>query len=266
MNRTALMKLLVIVGLPGAIAVSLLNGVASPVGWGIGWIFVALYLVAGVLLFRVGPLWPRAGLWYVLSCLAWGSCVCLALVILPGVAWTSIVSKLGWEPVLASFAGGIPEELAKAFGVLLILYSFRELNRPWHGFVTGGLVGLGFEINENLMYGAVGALIDANSDLHGAVLTWLVRTIAGPGLHVMLAAMSGWGIGLALFCVAQRRALWWIGVAIGIHFCWNILSGNEVEQVIRLVILMVVLFSCFVYIYVKALTMQKSDKSYVLLM
>ncbi|AKK02086.1 PrsW family intramembrane metalloprotease [Corynebacterium epidermidicanis] len=266
MNRSVWWKLLVIFGLPASILFSLLNGLVSPIGWGIGVLFAALYLVAGLLLFRAGPLWPNAGAWYVLSCLTWGSGVSTALVLWPSMAWSDITTKLGWDPLLASFSGAIPEELAKALGVVLIVYGFRALNRPWHGFVTGGLIGLGFEINENLVYGAVGALYDANSDLTGAVSMWGLRSLAGPGIHVALAALSGWGIGLAIFCVGRRGALAWLGFSTFIHFVWNIITTFPLEQMIRLGVLMVILYGSFIYVYWKAVRMQKVDNSYVLLM
>lgn len=267
MNRPVLLKLVAGLGLPFAIGFSLLNGLlTSPLGWSVGLIFSALYLVAGVLLFRAGPLWPRAGGWYVAACLAWGAAVCFVLVTLPSAALLSITSKLGWDALEASFGGALPEELAKAFGVLCILYAFRRLGRPWHGFVTGGLIGLGFEINENLLYGATGALIDANSDFEGSVSTWALRTVAGPGLHIALAALSGWGVGQAMFCRGRLAALWWVAVAIAIHFGWNVLAGGEISQFLRIGTLMVVLYGAFGWVYVQAVRWKKSDTTHVLLL
>ncbi|QNE88651.1 PrsW family intramembrane metalloprotease [Corynebacterium incognita] len=60
--------------------------------------------------------------------------------------------------------GAYPEELAKALGLFLLLVTFRELHRPWHGFLGSAVVGLGFETAEYIFYGFMGALTDPVSD------------------------------------------------------------------------------------------------------
>ncbi|QGU01074.1 hypothetical protein CKALI_00865 [Corynebacterium kalinowskii] len=266
MNRLWPVWLITIVGLPASLIFSAVNGFISPVGFGLGLLFVAIYLVAGILLFRAGPLWPSAGPLYVVACLVWGAAISLGLVFLPALGWVEITDRLGWDAVQASFAGAYPEEIAKALGVLVMLYAFRRLNRPWHGFVTGGLVGLGFEVNENLLYGAVGAVLDANSDFDGAVQTWGVRLLAGPGLHIVLTALSGWGIGLALFQRDSLKGLWWVFVAFSLHFLWNIMWPTEVAMVAHYVVMSAIIYPLFMWIYVQAVRRRKSDNSYVLLM
>lgn len=260
------MWVLAALGIPGLVAVLWIDATISPVGLGIGLLFAAIELVIGILLFRVGPLWPSAGWLYVLCCLIWGSFVSTALVVPSATAWMDITDKLGWDLVSASFAGGYPEEIAKAFGVFLILYSFRKLNRPWHGFVTGGLVGLGFDVNENLLYGAVGAQMDANTDGEGALMMWGLRMLAGPGLHIVMTALAGWGIGLALFRKNSLRALWWVVFAFALHFAWNMLLPGEEILIIQYVVLSLIVYPLFIWVYVKAVRAEKSDNSYVLLM
>lgn len=260
------MIVLVALGLPGWLISSAFNAFISPTGMAIGLLFVAIELVAGILLFRAGPLWPSAGKLYVASCLVWGSLMSLVLVFPASLAWMSITDKLGWDIVAASFSGGYPEEIAKAAGVLVILYAFRKLNRPWHGFVTGGLVGLGFEVNENLMYGSMGATMDPNSDAEGALMMWGMRLMAGPGLHIVLSALAGWGVGFALFRTKSLVALWWVGLAFVLHFLWNLMIPNETALMGHYAFMMLLIYPTFIWVYIRAVKMKKSDNSYVLLM
>lgn len=266
MNRTWLPWLIASIGVPSAVIAALINGIFSPQALGLGLIFGATYLVAGILLFRAGPLWPRAGALFVLSCLAWGASVSLLITVLPAMGWLMITQKLGWDALEASFSGAYPEEIAKALGVLVMCYCFRRINRPWHGFVAGGLVGLGFEVIENIMYGAVGALFDANSDFDGAVTMWGMRLLAGPFLHVVLTSLSGWGIGLAMFQRDRLSGLWWFVAALGLHFLWNVIPPNDAFLDVQYVILSLIIYPLFVSIYVRAIRAKKLDNSYVLLM
>lgn len=265
MNRRWPAWLISLLGIPAAIAGALLNGIMSPMGLGLGCLFVATYLVAGILLFRAGPLWPSAGPLYVITCLVWGAAISVALVFVSASGWMEITQRLGWGALEASFSGAYPEEIAKALGVLVILYCFRSLNRPWHGFVTGGLVGLGFEVNENLLYGAMGALLDANSDFDGTVSMWGMRFLAGPGLHIVLTSLSGWGIGVALFQRDSLRALWWVVVAFALHFTWNIILPSEKVQMLYYGVMMTIIYPLFIWLYVRAVRQKKVDKTYVLL-
>lgn len=265
MNKTLLMWLLAVIVLPATVVAVLANALLSSVGTWVGLLFGALYLVAGTLLFRAGPLWPNAGSLWWLSCVAWGAGMSVALVFPASTGWTNITDKLGWEPVAASFSGAYPEELSKAFGVVIILYAFRKLNRPWHGFVTGGLVGLGFEVHENVIYGATGALLDPNSDFNGAVEMWFTRMVAGPGLHIVFTALAGWGIGLAMFRRDSLRGLWWVVAGLLLHFVWNILWPSEFWLVVHYVALTILIYPLFIWVYWQAVRAKETDNSYVLL-
>ncbi|AZA10453.1 PrsW family intramembrane metalloprotease [Corynebacterium gerontici] len=201
------------------------------------------YLVVFWAIFRFSGLWPHAAHWWWFgACVLWGGGVAFGLVMLSGDAWMTLTDNLGWEAVSASFAGAWPEELSKAFGVLLILLATPACSRPWHGFVTGGLVGLGFEVLENILYGGVGALLDPNSDLVGALQMWSLRTVAGFGLHVFLTAIAGFGIGVALYAyrmdTVQRvqATLASVSWSFVLHFCWNIQWSRPWMQVVCMLV------------------------------
>ena len=172
--------------------------------------------------------------------LLWGgaaSVVLAAAVIQPPVVNT--VDKLGWHSVTASFAGAYPEEIAKGLGIWLLLWMGRTWwNRPWHGIVAGLLVGLGFEVFENMMYAMMLAVMNPVSDQQGAISMYLLRLVAGPAKHMMFSALVGYGIGLAMYVGAkagkQRSALWrlgaivlWGGLGFLTHFAWNVRWMDE---------------------------------------
>lgn len=248
-------------------------------------VFGALYLVVVLLFFSRSPLWPdfrshsrhpdgsrrrgQGSAWqWVLASLLWGSMAAVGLVMLAGFPILDLVDKLNWDFFMASFVGAYPEEIAKSLGVALILLSFRQLNRPWHGLVTGALVGLGFEVNENILYGAVGALTDPNSDLSGLLHMWQVRTIAGPLIHTVLTALAGYGIALALFR-AGRSTAWrvgvaagWIGLAFLLHFLWNMLWESTVAATVTYVIISLLMYPLFGYLIWRSWREARGDTTY----
>ncbi|MBH5301099.1 PrsW family intramembrane metalloprotease [Corynebacterium silvaticum] len=229
----------------------------SPSGSAVGLLCGAAYLVVGTLIFRVSPMWPKAGWKWYLTSLGWGACSSFALVMASAQPIIDLTDKLGWKTVSASFGGAYPEEISKALGVLLILFTFSKLSRPWHGFVTGGIVGLGFEVFENLMYGVIGGMSDANSDAPGALVSWGLRSIAGPGLHVFFTAIAGYGIGLAVFTYGWDRVRRFqvAGVALLVafvfHFCWNLTWDGNLAAIINVVVVSVCLYPLVIYLWIR---------------
>lgn len=261
--------------------------IISTQGWLVGMPLALLYTVVFVLLLRVSPLWPSkrttvglsgrsVTLWACVS-LLWGGFVAFGLALAAGEPLMSITNKLGWDVASASLSGAYPEEFSKALGVLFVMLSFRFLNRPWHGLVTGALVGLGFEINENLMYGVIGALYDPSSDIHGALTMWGYRSVLGLGLHVGLSAIAGWGIGYALcppitdrterLSTPRRLAIgaFWLLMAFMGHFWWNLQLDNQVLAGISIAGAGLYIYGLVIGLVVHAWKMCTRDHSYALL-
>ncbi|WP_084562623.1 PrsW family intramembrane metalloprotease [Corynebacterium aquilae] len=205
---------------------------------------VVLYLVT----FRFPGFRPR----YALYGWLWGALACMVLVTAGGDAWARITSSLGWQPVAYSFAGAYPEEIAKGFGVVILLWLYGR--RPWEGMIYGMWVGLGFEVVENYLYGMSGALFDVDSDVHGVLWSWMLRTVAGPGLHVVFVGFVGLGIGEVLLGDKSK----WFYVLFGVfgHFVWNLqwdlfyLSLGAVA---------VVLYPTFIYLFVSRWKQARAD-------
>ncbi len=257
----------------------------NPVAGILGFIFVVFYLVIVIGLLSRTPLWPdftsfrrdpsgekRRGqgstTQWVAASLLWGALASFGLVMVFGLSVMDLTTKLGLDFFMASFAGAYPEEIAKSLGIALILLSFRQLNRPWHGLATGALVGLGFEVNENLLYGSTGALLDPNSDLDGVLMMWGYRTLAGPLIHTILSAFAGYGIALALFR-ARKTIAWrwgvavaWIGLAFVLHFAWNLLWETEVASIINIVVVSLVMYPLIVYLIWRSWREARADDTY----
>lgn len=267
-HLTAIRTILIVlslVALPVLLATSALYISMVPDSLGIGVLFSILYLLVGTLIFRISPMWPNAGpIWYIIS-LLWGGSVSLLFVLLSAGSISSLMDKLGLEAVSASFGGAYPEEIAKTFGVLLILFAFNQLNRPWHGFVTGAMVGLGFEVSENILYGGMGGLIDPNSDFDGVLQIWVLRSLLGPGLHVFLTAIAGYAVGYALYTYGistkQRVgvALAGLGWAFILHFVWNLGVGDAFLMIASMGLSACGLYGTAIYLWILGMKGAKED-------
>lgn len=260
----------VALGMP-ALLTSLVGAfLISPVGGAVGVVLGIAYTVVIVLLLRATPFWPRGITgWWVSASLGWGASVGMLAAGIAGLPWIDLAIAMNWEDSLASFGGAYPEEIGKGVGVAVILLAFRRLNRPWHGLATGALVGLGFEVIENILYGASLATLHVNSDLLGALQTWGLRLVAGAFMHVIWTAFAGWGLGQALFTAGRsvawraRVALGWLGVAFALHFGWNYMGGGEIWTIVRVVLISAVMYALFVRLLVKAWRLARADHSYV---
>lgn len=259
---------LMIVGLPSMLYFTASNFLVSGVAASLGLLFAVLYVALVLILLRLSPMWPRAGVLWVAACLVWGGGASFLLVMVSGLPLMTLMDKLGWETVAMSFGGAWPEEISKALGVAVILLSFRQLNRPWHGLVTGAVVGLGFETVENHLYGSIGAMLDPNSDLSGTLSIWLARILMGPALHIVFTALAGWGLGLAIF-TARRSVSWrfgvglaWLTVAFALHFAWNLMFEDNFWLIAHYVIVAVVMYPLFIVVWLRAHRACRADRTY----
>ena len=131
----------------------------------------------------------------------------------------------------AALAAPVNEELAKGAGMLLLLtLAPRLIRSPFDGLVVGALVGLGFQISEDISYAFIGAA-NAFGDLGAAWTTIIARTLASIPSHWMFSGIFGaglvWfigrpevparkGLGAALMLTAMlMHGLWNASSAIG---------------------------------------------------
>ncbi|MDO5512642.1 PrsW family intramembrane metalloprotease [Corynebacterium sp.] len=260
-----------VIAVPVVLYFSATNFLISWVGASLGIVFAVVYLALVLWLLSRSPMWPEkdgAGWKWVVSSLLWGAGVSFGLIMIGGIPLMTLTERLGWKVVAASFGGAYPEEIAKVLGVGVILFTFRALNRPWHGLMTGAVIGLGFEVFENLLYGSFGATLHPNTDLQGSLDVWGLRVLAGPGLHIIFTALAGWGLGLAVF-MAGRSRLWrigvaggWLFVAFALHFAWNLLWPRELWLMITYLVVAAIMYPLVIWVWIRAHRMAKADDSY----
>lgn len=253
---------LISIALPVTAYFVLNSALLSPMGTAIGLVFAVPYLAFYMWLFRMNNAWLEGKAWLWAS-LLWGSGMSLIIALVAGGPWIELTQNLGWEMFMASFGGGYPEEIAKALGVFLIL--IRYGSRPWHGFIIGAMVGLGFEVVENIMYGATGAVLHVDSDLHGALVVWAARTFLGPGLHVMFSAIAGFGIGWAMYGRFTKAKATLIGagsvlVAFLLHFGWNAIYASVTAQIANYVVVGGIGYPLVIWMYIRCNRAAKDDE------
>jgi RsiW-degrading membrane proteinase PrsW (M82 family) len=200
-----------------------------------------LYAVPFLLLLRVIDFLEREPLPLQLVAVAWGGLVATSAAIAGGAALQDIMAKVGsprfaaaWGPAIG---GAAIEELLKVLGVVMIaLLARTQLNSVVDGFVYGALVGLGFQVVEDVVFAVNAVAVQAGADKVGPVVaTFLLRGFLG-GLwsHTLFTALAGAGV--AYFLVRRDRPLFTrIAVAAGLyltawsfHFLWNspLLAGG----------------------------------------
>ncbi|GAA2261432.1 hypothetical protein GCM10009853_013140 [Glycomyces scopariae] len=168
------------------------------------------------------------------AAMAWGGIVAVALSMLANNAALVVLAELAdakwartWGPAII---GPVNEEWLKALGVVMLVLIVREhFDRSIDGLIYGALVGLGFQIVENLTYAVNFAALNPNSDMAGALTVTFTRVlVAGPFSHPLYTGAAG--LGIAFFVTQTRRRLGtrlgvMIGLfalALGMHGLWNL--------------------------------------------
>ncbi|QDZ43211.1 PrsW family intramembrane metalloprotease [Corynebacterium sp. sy039] len=222
-------------------------------------LFAVVLFAAIFCILRFSRLWPKGkGRGWLFAALLWGGAFSTVVPLFIAQPIIDLCAKTRLFALAASFGGAYPEEILKGMGVLFILWLFRYLDRPWHGFVVGALVGLGFEVVENILYGAQGALFDPNSDIAGVTQSWFTRTIFGFGLHPIFTGCTGYGLGHALLRAGWSKkkriliATSWFMLGFGLHFAWNIALDSEVMMIVVHIVLLVLAYAIFLYCYIRS--------------
>ncbi|GAB3231771.1 PrsW family intramembrane metalloprotease [Glycomyces halotolerans] len=132
-----------------------------------------------------------------------------------------------WGPAVA---GPLNEEWLKAVGVVMLVLIVREhFDRSIDGLIYGALVGLGFQVVENLSYAVNFAVINPNSDWAGSMSVTFTRVlVAGPWSHPLYTGAAG--LGIAFFVTQNRRpmavrvavAAGLFALAMAMHTLWNL--------------------------------------------
>jgi RsiW-degrading membrane proteinase PrsW (M82 family) len=165
---------------------------------------------------------------------AWGAAVATTAAIPGSQAVHDLLAKLispafaaGWGPAIA---GPTIEEMLKALGVVMVvLVARKQINSVLDGMVYGALVGLGFQVVEDIIFAVNAVALNGQGDRMGPVVaTFFLRGfLAGLWSHTLFTAFAGAGI--AWFVVRIDRPMWQrsaglivgLGLAWFTHFGWN---------------------------------------------
>jgi RsiW-degrading membrane proteinase PrsW (M82 family) len=197
---------------------------------GVNAVLAALFLdiLARLDLFEREPPTVRA------AAMLWGGLAGVAFAMLANNAALVVLAELTdaqwartWGPPIVA---PLNEEWLKALGVVMLVLIVREhFDRSIDGLIYGALVGLGFQVVENLTYAINFAVLNPNSDVAGALNVTFARVLsAGPWSHPLYTGAAG--LGIAFFVTQTRRRLstrWGVliglyALAMGMHGFWNL--------------------------------------------
>ena len=156
----------------------------------------------------------------------------------------------------AALTAPINEELAKGAGMLLLLtLAPRLIRSPFDGLVVGALVGLGFQISEDISYAFLGAA-NTFGDVGAAWATIIARTLASIPSHWMFSGIFGaglvWFIGRPELPARKGLGAALMLTAMLMHGLWNASSaigGGSAFAWIVPTIVACVLIGVFVWVY-----------------
>jgi RsiW-degrading membrane proteinase PrsW (M82 family) len=193
------------------------------------WALYALPLLAAILTvdyFEREP-WPL-----IAFALAWGGLIATGLALSANSAVQSILTTSQgltftsqWG---AALAGPTDEELLKGLGVVVcVLLARRRMRSPVDGFILGAVVGLGFQVVEDVVYTA-NVMATGQDPWSAVVQMFVLRGIMG-GLwsHAVYTGLFGLGLGYSLTrpeWPRSRRVLAGVAgfvAAWSLHFLWN---------------------------------------------
>lgn len=165
---------------------------------------------------------------------AWGGLVATSVAIPGNAAVHNLMAKLtsidtagAWG---SAIAGPTVEETAKVLGVLAIVLMARaQINSVLDGVVYGALVGLGFQVVEDIVFAVSAVAVAGRGDtVSPVVATFFLRGfLAGLWSHTMFSALAGAGIGYLVVrsdrSLPTRVAVAFSAVlgAWACHFLWN---------------------------------------------
>ncbi|MFI5893413.1 PrsW family intramembrane metalloprotease [Actinoplanes sp. NPDC051513] len=165
---------------------------------------------------------------------AWGGLVATSVSIPASSALEDLVAKLGSPHLAADWGAALAapsvEETAKTLGVVaVVLVARSQVNSVLDGVVYGAMVGLGFQIVEDVIF-AVGAvaLAGQGDQVQPVIATFLLRGfLSGVWSHTLFGALAGAGIGY-LVVRRDRRPAHRVGAAVlaflgawASHVLWN---------------------------------------------
>ncbi len=205
-----------------------------PVATMLAVILFGLYAVPFVVLLRMIDYLESQPAVLQATAFAWGAVVATSAAISGGTALQDVLAKTvspsyatQWGPAVV--AAGL-EEILKVAGVLAIAVTARaHFTGLIDGFVYGALVGLGFQVVEDILVATNAVAVEGGVDQVRPVLVTLVLRgfVAGLWSHTLFSALAGTGVAYAVLrphrppLVRIAAVVGLFGAAWGGHFLWN---------------------------------------------
>jgi protease PrsW len=228
-----LFVLLVLAGL-GIVGVQQISYfLAYPGAWFLSILLLAAVAIpVGVIIYRMDQFEPEPASLIVIA-LLWGGVVAIAFAAIVNSEFLNFLQHVlpaklvkSWG---ASVVAPIDEEFYKGAGLVMIfLIARQEIDSLMDGLVYGAMIGLGFQVMENIQY-FVHAAAQAGGGVGPVVGTFFVRVlIAGLYSHMLFTGLLGFGF--AYFITrkgvepwAKRAGIFFLFIvaAWGAHFVWN---------------------------------------------
>ena len=207
--------------------------VAFPLATVTATVLFTLYAVPFILLVRMIDYLAREPLRLQVLAVLWGGTVATSAAISGGTAVADLLAKLASPEVAAAWgpavSGAAVEEVVKVAGIAAIaLIVPGRIKSVVDGFVYGALVGLGFQVVEDIVFGVDAVAAVGADTVVPVIATVLVRGFLG-GLwsHTLFTALAGAGLAYAVVRRDRPRlqrvavALLLFVTAAGFHFLWN---------------------------------------------
>ncbi|MGZ5349682.1 MAG: PrsW family intramembrane metalloprotease [Actinomycetota bacterium] len=203
---------------------------ASPGGFALSWLLLAVYALPVFFLVYLLDLYEREPLSLMVAAFLWGAIVATTLSAIANGGWGLVVARVGGPEFAARWTAALTapfvEETIKGLGVVMIYLIARdEFDDVMDGFVYGAVCGLGFAIVEDVVYFAV----VFGGGIGGVLQGFFLRVVAsGLYSHVLYTGIVGMAVGIVVSrrssATLGRRLLQAAGlcaVAVFAHFLWN---------------------------------------------
>jgi RsiW-degrading membrane proteinase PrsW (M82 family) len=204
-----------------------------PGAWFLSVLLLAVTAIpAGLIIYRFDQFEPEPASLIAVA-LVWGGVIALTFGALTNSYFLGILqahlSPITFDAWGAALVAPIDEELYKGAGLVAIYLMARsEIDGLVDGLVYGAMIGLGFQVMENVQYFLHAAAQSGGSEVGAVVGTYFVRVVlAGIYSHTLFTGLMGFGFAYAVTRKGRSRlnrygvlALFAV-LAWAAHFVWN---------------------------------------------
>ena len=206
---------------------------SMPGAWFLSFLLLAVTAIpAGIVIYRFDQFEPEPASLIAVAVI-WGGVIALTFAALTNSYFLTFLqnhlSGKTFDSWGAAIVAPINEELYKGAGLLAIyLMARNEIDSLMDGLVYGAMIGLGFQVVENVQYFLHAAAQSGGNQLGAVIGTYFVRVVlAGLYSHTLFSGLMGFGFAYA---VTRRNAsrrrryavlVLFILLAWAAHFVWN---------------------------------------------